>query len=307
MGRIPIQKALTDQRPLYRSHIERFWKNANYDEQNKVISSVVEVHGKLEKILVTKALIREVINFLDEADSPMRFPERMVKGCMLRMGYQGALNAGNYLKSKFTKPYKFLIHCVLMSLSHTKGGYDAMRDYQMNMVTALVLNKKYNFSHIIFHYMAENITSKIRSWTYPRFVQMLIDHAYPEIDRNIKDDLLVQSLMNEVTIKQLVRYHPNHPEPKVDVAFFGFIKDANYVDPVEHQNWRNEDEMKEDEMKEATYVEELKVLEEFKNTKNEWYVKETGRRRRKATPIVKQGEGSNQNLERSKRKQQQCL
>ncbi|XP_035830769.1 proteoglycan 4-like [Helianthus annuus] len=253
----------------------------------------------MEKILVTEALIREVINFPDEADSPTRFQERMVKGCMLRMGYQGALNAGNYLKSKFTKPYKFLIHCVLMSLSHTKGGYDAMRDYQMNMVTALVLNKKYNFSHIVFHYMAENITSKSKTWTYPRFVQMLIDHAYPEIDRNIKDDLLVQSHMNEVTIKQLVRYHPNHPEPKVSAEFFGFIKDANYVDPdpVDHQNWRNEAEMKE-----AAYAEELKVLEDFKNTKNEWYVKETGRRRRKATPIAKKDEGSSSQPKKKQKK-----
>ncbi|XP_022003158.1 muscle M-line assembly protein unc-89-like [Helianthus annuus] len=39
-------------------------------------------------------------------------------------------------------------------------------------------------------------------------------------------------------------------------------------------------------MKEAAYVDELKVLEDFKNTKNEWYIKETRRRRRKATPIV---------------------
>ncbi|XP_035842235.1 glutamic acid-rich protein-like [Helianthus annuus] len=95
--------------------------------------------------------------------------------------------------------------------------------------------------------------------------------------------------MNEVTIKQLMRYHPNHPEPKVSAAFFGFIKDANYVDPdpVDHQNWRNEAEMKE-----AAYAEELKVLEDFKSTKNEWYVKESGRRRRKATPIVQQVDGS---------------
>ncbi|XP_035830851.1 intracellular protein transport protein USO1-like [Helianthus annuus] len=128
---------------------------------------------------------------------------------------------------------------------------------------------------------------------------MLIDHAYPKIDRNIKDDLLVQSHMNKITITQLVKYHLNHPEPKVDVAFFGAIKDANYADPdpVEHQNWRNEAEMKE-----AAYAEELKVLAEFKNTKNEWYVKETGRRRRKATPIVQQGEGSSSKPRKKQKK-----
>ncbi|MFS7913106.1 hypothetical protein Hanom_Chr02g00137951 [Helianthus anomalus] len=94
--------------------------------------------------------------------------------------------------------------------------------------------------------------------------------------------------MNEVSIKQLVRYHPNHPEPTIDTVYFGAVKDANYVDPdpVEHQNWRNEEEMKE-----AAYADELKILAGFKNTKNKWYVKESGRRRRKATPVVKESEG----------------
>ncbi|KAJ0648810.1 hypothetical protein HanLR1_Chr15g0577071 [Helianthus annuus] len=289
MGRIPIQKALTDQHPVYKSHIEHFWKNASYDDENKTISSIVEVHGENKKIIVTETLIREVVNFPDDAESPTRFSERMVKGCMLRMGYQGALNVGNYLKSKFQKPYKFIIHCILISLSHTKGSYDTMRDYQMNMVTALVLNKKYNFSHIVFHYMVENITTKSKTWMYPRFVQMLIDHAYPEIDRNLKNDLLMQSHMSNDSLKQLARYHPNHPEPKIGAEFFSFIKDANYVDPdpVDHQNWR-----KEEEMKEAAYADEPKTLEEFKPTRNDWFVKETRRRRRKVTPKVQEGEGS---------------
>ncbi|MFS8023251.1 hypothetical protein Hanom_Chr16g01449301 [Helianthus anomalus] len=162
----------------------------------------------------------------------------MVKGCMLRMGFDGALNNANYLKSKFTKPYKFLIHLVLQALSHCKGGYDAMRDYHMNMVTALVLNKKYNFSHIVFHYMAKNITSKSKTWVYPRFVQMMVDHAYPDLERGVNNDLLVLSHMSNDSLKQLVRYHPNHPDPKKKAEFFGFIKDANYVDsdPVNHRN-----------------------------------------------------------------------
>lgn len=192
---------MTDQRPLYKSHIERFWKHAKYDKANKTIQLIVKVHDENKEIVITEALIREVVNFLDEADSPTKFPEWMVKGCMLRMGYQGALNVGNYLKSKFQKPYKFLIHCILMPLSHTKGSYDTMRDYQMNMVTAMVLNKKYNFSHIVFHYMAENITKKSKTWMYPRFVQMMIDHAYPEIERDLKKDLLVQSHMSNDSLK----------------------------------------------------------------------------------------------------------
>ncbi|MFS7952272.1 hypothetical protein Hanom_Chr07g00605001 [Helianthus anomalus] len=40
MKRLPIQKALTDQHLVFRSHIERFWKNAKYDEESKVITSI---------------------------------------------------------------------------------------------------------------------------------------------------------------------------------------------------------------------------------------------------------------------------
>ncbi|KAJ0727730.1 hypothetical protein HanOQP8_Chr07g0241071 [Helianthus annuus] len=304
MDRIPIKKALTDQRPIYRSHIGRFWKNASYDEENKVISSIVEVNGKLETILVTEALVREVVNFPDEANYPTRFPERMVKGCMFRLGYRGALNTGNYLKSKFQKSFKFLIHCILISLSHIKGCYDQMRDYQMNMLTALVLNKNYNFSHIVFHYMAENITTNVRAWKYPRFVQMLIDHAYPGIDRNIQNDLLVQAHMSNNTLKQLIKYHPNHPEPDLVIENFGYIKDVKYVDPdpENHQNWRNQEEMKE-----ALYADELKILEKFKDIRNEWYVKESGRRRRLATPTAEQGEGSSSKSKKKQKKKAQTM
>ncbi|XP_022042033.1 glutamic acid-rich protein-like [Helianthus annuus] len=105
--------------------------------------------------------------------------------------------------------------------------------------------------------------------------------------------------MSNDSLKQLVRYHRNHPEPKVGAEFFGFIKDANYVDPdpFDHQNWRNEAEMKE-----AAYAEELKILEDFKNIKNEWYVKVTGRRRRKATPIVQKVEGSSSQPKKKQKK-----
>ncbi|KAJ0513692.1 hypothetical protein HanRHA438_Chr10g0450531 [Helianthus annuus] len=172
------------------------------------------------------------------------------------------------------------------------------------MITALVLNKKYNFSHIVFHYMAENITTKVRAWKYPRFVQMLIDHAYPEIDRNIKDDLLEQAHMSNNTLKQLVKYHPNHPEPSLVIENFGYIKDVKYVDPdpVDHLNWRNQEEMKE-----AGYVDELKILENFETMKNEWYVKESGRRRRLATPTAEQGEGSSSKPKKKQKKKAQTM
>ncbi|MFS7977774.1 hypothetical protein Hanom_Chr10g00907911 [Helianthus anomalus] len=46
MKRLPIQKALTNQHNVFRSHIERFSKNAKYDEENKVITSINNLSEK---------------------------------------------------------------------------------------------------------------------------------------------------------------------------------------------------------------------------------------------------------------------
>lgn len=73
----------------------------------------------------------------------------------------------------------------------------------------------------------------------------------------------------------------------------------NYVDPdpVDHQNWRNEEEMKE-----AAYAEELKTLVEFKTTRNDWFVKEPRKRSRKVTPKVQEGEGSSSQPKQKQKK-----
>ncbi|KAJ0557266.1 hypothetical protein HanRHA438_Chr07g0309741 [Helianthus annuus] len=226
----------------------------------------------------------------------------MVKSCMLRMGYGGPLNNANYLKANFSKPYKFFIHSIVHALSHRKGGYDVMRDYQMNMVTALVLNKKYNFSRIIFHYMKENITSESKTWLYPRFVQMILDHAYPDLEKDENNDLLALFHMDNETLKVLARYHKNHPESSTKADFFGFIKDKNYVDPdpVDHLKWRNDKEIKE-----KSVADELKKLEGFKNTRSEWFLKEEKEKKKrggKRTPKEQAEEGSSSQPKQKRQK-----
>ncbi|XP_022024231.1 neurofilament medium polypeptide-like [Helianthus annuus] len=55
-------------------------------------------------------------------------------------------------------------------------------------------------------------------------------------------------------------------------------------------------------MKEAAYVDELKTLEEFKTTRNDWFVKETRRRGKKATPKSQEGEGSSSQPKKKQKK-----
>ncbi|MFS7979949.1 hypothetical protein Hanom_Chr10g00933681 [Helianthus anomalus] len=69
----------------------------------------------------------------------------------MRMGYTGFVNDQAYAKSKFSKPYKFLVHLLIHTLGHNKGGYDESTDYIMNIITCLILNKPYNISQMIFN------------------------------------------------------------------------------------------------------------------------------------------------------------
>ncbi|MFS7909558.1 hypothetical protein Hanom_Chr02g00095971 [Helianthus anomalus] len=110
--------------------------------------------------------------------------------------------------------------------------------------------------------------------------------------------------MSNISLKNLVKYHPHHPQPEVVIENFGLLKDANYVDPdpVYHQDWRNEEERKE-----AMYAVELKIIQGFKPTKNEWYVKESGRRRRLATPVAECEGSLSQPKMKQKKKAQTIL
>ncbi|KAF5813716.1 hypothetical protein HanXRQr2_Chr03g0101991 [Helianthus annuus] len=221
--RLPIQKVLMNQHNVFRSHIERFWKNTKYDEENKVITSIVSLNSQEKEIVISEQLVREVLDLPDDEDSPTKFPERMVKGCMLRMGYNGPLNSANYLKSCFSKPYKFFIHSIVHALSHRKGGYDVMRDYQMNMVTALVLNKKYHKNHPESTTKAE-FFGFIKSADYqdPDPVDHLKWRNEEEIkEKNAVDDLKIlvgfKATRNEWFTKEEKKKRSRKTTPKVQI------------------------------------------------------------------------------------------
>ncbi|MFS7946623.1 hypothetical protein Hanom_Chr06g00538571 [Helianthus anomalus] len=55
-------------------------------------------------------------------------------------------------------------------------------------------------------------------------------------------------------------------------------------------------------MKEDGYADELKILEEFKGTRNDWFVKEQKRTGRKATPKGKTEEGSSSQPKKRQKK-----
>ncbi|MFS7945239.1 hypothetical protein Hanom_Chr06g00521841 [Helianthus anomalus] len=226
-----ICKALTEKHKCYKSHVRTFWSVARYDEKDEAIYSGAKTKDSKKKdidvpVKITVNDIRRVLDLQNMDDYPIIIPKRLCKGFWLRMGYTSFINDKGYLKSKFCRPYKFMVHCVIHALSHRKGAYDEPSDYIMNMVACLVFNRPYNISQVIFNHMIDNIKGE-KYIMYPRFVQMLLDDQIPNLPKDPKDELDLQHMDSE-TLKRLDKYKGVKPENKPRYRLkFGKIKKAD--------------------------------------------------------------------------------
>ncbi|KAJ0570139.1 hypothetical protein HanHA300_Chr05g0174731 [Helianthus annuus] len=189
------------------------------------------------------------------------------------MGYSVFINDKSITKSKFCRPYKFLVHCVIHALGHRKGAYDEASDYIMNIISSLVLNRPYNISQVIFNHMLDNIKGE-KYVQYPRFVQMLIDDQIPNLSKDASDELPLDHMDSE-TLKRLDVYRGVKPEDEPRYRQkFAEIKKSDY-EALKDDKWRHDDSNSDDE----TDGMKLLVLKK----RRWWFVKEE---KRKRTPKV---------------------
>ncbi|KAM0071642.1 hypothetical protein Hdeb2414_s0001g00027601 [Helianthus debilis subsp. tardiflorus] len=229
-----IFKALTEKHQCYESHARMFWKFVTYDEEEKTIYSTVKMKDESGKdidleVKITIEDVRRVLDLKDNDDDPIIIPERLSKGLWFRMGYTGNVN-DKYIKSRFCRPYKFMVHCVVHALSHKKGAYDETLDYIMTIIACLVLNRPYNISQVIFNHMVDNVKGE-KYIMYPRFIQMLLDDQVPNLPKDLTDEMKLHH-MNSETLNRLNKYKGLTPdqEPRVK-GMIGKIKKPNYVAP----------------------------------------------------------------------------
>ncbi|MFS7945872.1 hypothetical protein Hanom_Chr06g00529231 [Helianthus anomalus] len=195
IGRCQLKKALTDKHKVYRSHIKRFWTSERYEGKTR---------------LYTHSLV--VLDLKDKDDDLIGLSERLCKGLWFRMGFTGVVNESHYNKHNLSQPYKFLVHSVIHTMGHRKGGYDVAVDYIMCIVTALILNCPYNFSQVIFEHMkAKNTGDKFSQ--YPTFIQMLLDDKNKNLEKDASNELILYH-MSIATLDRLNVYKLKKSPPK---------------------------------------------------------------------------------------------
>ncbi|MFS7946162.1 hypothetical protein Hanom_Chr06g00532781 [Helianthus anomalus] len=122
------------------------------------VEGVGSIEAKIQgkDIIVTEAVIREVLKFGDQTQHPTSFGKDKVR---------------------------FLVHVFLLCISVNKNGLDQLNQIQTSAMVALVNDRDYNFTTFIFdnmRRMLENPKKKI-FMLYPIFVQMILDEKYPEL------------------------------------------------------------------------------------------------------------------------------
>ncbi|MFS7935685.1 hypothetical protein Hanom_Chr05g00406481 [Helianthus anomalus] len=277
-----INKALTDSIIVYESHVRRFWSSVRYEEKEKMIYSAVRKKDEngLDidvEIKFNVSDLRRVLELGDSNDDPTIIPERLCKGLWCRMGFTGHLN-GKYLKTMFSTPYKFLIHCVVHALSHRKGAYDETSDYIMNIITCLVLNRPYNVSQVILNYMVDNVGSGSEKYImYPRFIQMMIDDKFKDLQKDPVDVLGLRNMTADTLSRLSKNPKKDDHEPRARIMICK-IDNPAYVAP-DNDAWRHDNSNSENEDDKRREMVEKKL--------RYWFVKDGKRKRTpKTSPDV---------------------
>ncbi|MFS7911140.1 hypothetical protein Hanom_Chr02g00114531 [Helianthus anomalus] len=187
-----IKKALTDKHKCYRSHLERFWNIASYDEDSKKIVSALKIkdENKKDKDIEVKFKVEDVSRVLDlqgDDKDPIQFN-----------------------KTELSRPYRFLVHSTIHALHHRKGGFDMSSDFVICVLRCLILNRSFNISHALFNHMVDNVHRE-KFPKYPRFIQMLLDDQIKNLpkadDDEVKLDHMDAEMLKRLNVYQGVECH----------------------------------------------------------------------------------------------------
>ncbi|CAI9270473.1 unnamed protein product [Lactuca saligna] len=144
---------------------------------------VVESTVKGEKIIVLKQTIRDVLRFGDRPEFPIEISATQIREVLERMGYEGTFPIT--LKKLLPPYWRFIAHKFVICISGGKGGADEISQSSTGSIISLIMYLNFNFSRFVLNEMTSNLQwkKKVVFMMYPRFLQMIFDDKYPDLER----------------------------------------------------------------------------------------------------------------------------
>ncbi|KAI3802081.1 hypothetical protein L1987_30206 [Smallanthus sonchifolius] len=234
LNRSRISYAISANPTVSRPYLEQFWETAEHDctVSPNVIRDTVDGRA----IAISEDTIRRVLQFGDLTTDPTSYPDYYVNGCWRhRMGYVGARDYASYKKMWVLDQWRYFSYIMIVCISSRKAGKDAMGHDLAAAMVGLSLNRGYNFSRYIFKALNDQINTaeRFRFLLYPRFVQLLIDDALPNL-RAIGERLQVKRVDKRV-FAQFLKPSSVEPTP-AHTELFGHLLNEAYV-ALEDWNW----------------------------------------------------------------------
>ncbi|KAI3807430.1 hypothetical protein L1987_23358 [Smallanthus sonchifolius] len=172
-----------------------------------------------------------VLQFRDLSTDPTAYPDYFVDGCWRqRMGYVGVRDYASYKKMWVLDQWRYFAHIMIMCISSRKAGKDAMGHDLAATMVGLSLNRGYNFSRYVFKALNDQINTaeRFRFLLYPRFVQLLIDDALPNLPATW--ERLQVKRVDKRVFAQFLKPDSVEPNPE-HTALFGHLINEAYVAP----------------------------------------------------------------------------
>ncbi|KAI3774224.1 hypothetical protein L1987_48771 [Smallanthus sonchifolius] len=238
LNRSKISYAISADLTVSRPYLEQFWETAEHD--CTVSPNVIRATVAGQAITFSEDTIRRVLQFRDLATDPTAYPDYFVDGCWRqRMGYVGARDYASYKKMWVLDQWRYLAHVMIVCISSRKAGKDAMGHDLAAAMVGLSLNRGYNFSRYIFKAINDQINTaeKFRFLLYPRFGQLLIDDALPNLPA-IRERLQVKRV-DKIVFAQFLKPGSVEPTP-VHTELFGHLINEAYEE-MESDDGSSED------------------------------------------------------------------
>jgi len=127
-------------------------------------------------------------------------------------------------------------------LGSRKGGFDDLRGTLQQAFAALILNRDFNFTEMVYTHMWEHVKLKVedRFIMYPRFVQMIINHQHSDLPKELADIMELKH-MNDNTLRRVLSYRGKTANERPPVKrLFGHLADPEYKAPI-GKKWHHED------------------------------------------------------------------
>ncbi|GKA42715.1 hypothetical protein Tco_0735375, partial [Tanacetum coccineum] len=145
------------------------------------ITATIDGHS----LTITEGSLRRHLN-LDDQDGLSSLPNSEIFEQLALIGYHTDSDKLTFQKGAFSPQWRFLIHSILYCLSPKKTAWEQFSSNIAAALICLATNRKYNFSRMIFEYMASNISSPHKFLMYPRFIQICLDMQRNQLQQHTR-------------------------------------------------------------------------------------------------------------------------